>query len=104
MSKTRYLVKDFRSEYGSWNATRHRCRNPKTTGYKDYGARGIDMCDDWFNSFEKFMADMGSKPEPSMILARRDMTKGYYPDNCLWAERIYCVKHPDRRPRWPTAS
>lgn len=101
MNEQRYLVENYRTEYASWNATRHRCRNPKTTGYKDYGARGIDMCEAWFNSFHQFMTDMGPKPSKGMVLARRDMTKGYDADNCLWADRLYTVHHPDRRPRWP---
>lgn len=66
---------------------RHRCRNPKHPFYDKYGARGITVCDAWYDSFEKFLDDMGKRPTLGHSIDRIDGTKGYRPDNCRWATR-----------------
>jgi hypothetical protein len=40
-----------------------RCTNPNTKAFKNYGGRGITICDRWRQSFEAFLADMGEPPE-----------------------------------------
>src|SRR6266481_8299787 len=49
-------------EYLAWAGMKARCFNPASPGYKNYGARGITVCERWRNSFEAFLADMGPKP------------------------------------------
>lgn len=66
-----------------WKAMRNRCNNPSTPRYKDYGGRGITVCQRW-DSFENFLADMGEAPEGKSI-DREDNDKGYEPGNCRWA-------------------
>src|SRR5262245_47757297 len=49
--------------YNVWLTMRERCANPKCRGYRNYGARGIRVCERW-NDFQAFLADMGPKPSP----------------------------------------
>lgn len=73
-------------EYTSWESMKHRCLNSNNKYYKNYGGRGITVCDEWL-TFEGFFKDMGNKPEKNFSLDRIDVNKGYYKDNCRWASR-----------------
>lgn len=74
-------------EYACWSNMRQRCLTPGATNYKDYGGRGIKVCDRWLNSFENFIADMGMPPTPKHQIERRDNNGNYEPSNCYWATR-----------------
>lgn len=71
--------------YHSWAGMKARCLNPRHESYKNYGGRGIAVCDRWM-SFANFFADMGAKPE-GLELDRIDNSKGYEPKNCRWTTR-----------------
>ncbi len=84
--------------YYSWSDMIQRCTNPKATGWKYYGGRGITVTDHWLgeNGFENFLADMGERPE-GLTLDRIDNDGNYTPENCRWTDWSTQVRNR-RRP------
>lgn len=72
--------------YRTWQNMWTRCRNPNHPAYKNYGGRGITVCDRW-KSFASFLEDMGERP-PRLCIGRIDNNKGYYKENCRWETRL----------------
>ena len=70
--------------YKIWAAMKYRCLNKNDKRYRDYGGRGISVCNEWLNSFERFYSDMGSRPN-GMSLDRKDNDGDYTPENCKWS-------------------
>lgn len=72
--------------YNIWTLMVQRCTNEKCNGYENYGGRGVTVCQQWLESFEKFYEDMGDKPD-GYSLDRIDNEKGYSKNNCKWSTR-----------------
>ena len=72
--------------YHTWMGMIARCENPNNASYKNYGGRGLSVCDRWRHSFEKFVEDMGPKPN-GYTIERVDNDEGYNPTNCIWDTR-----------------
>ena len=73
--------------YSSWSNMRRRCYTETNNRFEFYGELGIDVCERWNESFENFLEDMGVCPE-GYSLEREDLTLGYSPENCIWADDI----------------
>lgn len=67
-----------------WKSMKQRCYNPKNKGYKNYGGRGITVCDRWLESFENFFEDVSEGYEKGLQLDRRDNDGNYEPENVRW--------------------
>lgn len=75
------------SIYLAWKSMITRCYYQKYSGYKNYGGRGITVCDRWRTSFENFLADVGQKPTAQHSLDRINNDGHYEPSNVRWATR-----------------
>lgn len=81
--------------YMVWSAMKQRCHNPRNKSYWRYGARGISVCDEWFNSFEAFSQYVGVRPEGQTI-DRIDSSGNYEPGNVRWATYIEQARNTRR--------
>ena len=71
-------------EYITWTNIKARCTNPNNKAYKNYGGRGITICENWLSSFEQFFEDMGECPI-GFSIERQNNNLGYFKENCIWA-------------------
>lgn len=83
------------SLHNRWKAIKQRCENVNDRKYRDYGARGITICEEW-RSFENFLQwSLENGYSEELELDRIDNDNGYYPDNCRWCKTI--VNNHNRR-------
>ena len=81
--------------YTAWQSMLKRCDNPKNKNYKDYGGRGIKVCDRWLHSFENFLSDIGKAPN-GLTLDRKNNNGNYEPNNCRWV----AMTEQNQNSRW----
>lgn len=81
--------------YKCWQAMKQRCLNHNCPDYKDYGAKGITICDSWL-SFGNFVNDLGERPSTKYTVDRIDGTGNYEPSNVRWATRYEQAQNTKR--------
>jgi hypothetical protein len=71
-----------------WMGMKFRCYNTSGMNYKDYGGRGIEMCEEWkeeFTSFYEWSIENGYNDD--LTIDRKNNDLGYTPSNCHWTDR-----------------
>lgn len=81
--------------YEAWRSMWQRCTNKNGPGWKNYGGRGIKVCDRW-KEFVLFRSDMEPTWKQGLSLDRINVDLGYSPDNCRWA--TWTQQMNNRRP------
>ncbi len=74
------------SIFNTWWQMLARCNDPRVKDYKNYGGRGIRVCERW-QHFSNFYTDMGDRPQ-GLTLERVNNDGNYEPSNCIWASRF----------------
>lgn len=72
--------------YSIWDGMKGRCYNKNNARYFDYGGRGIIVCDEWKNSFEKFYNwAIKNGYKENLTIDRINNDGNYEPKNCKWS-------------------
>lgn len=75
--------------YDVWTNIKQRCLNKNNPNYKNYGGRGITICDEWINNFIKFQEwAIKNGYKKGLNIDRKDNDKGYSPENCRFITYI----------------
>lgn len=80
-----YKDKEREKLFWVWSDMCQRCKNSNHKAYKNYGGRGITVCERW-QTFQNFINDMSPRPA-GLMLERIDNDRGYSPENCQWVTR-----------------
>lgn len=67
---------------------KYRCYNPKHDRYKNYGGKGVTVCNRWLDSVLNFVEDMGLPPGDDYEISRKGDKGNYEKDNCEWKKKF----------------
>ena len=75
--------------YEVWKTMKQRCYNPNNKGYKNWGGRGIVVCDEWKNNYQAFYEwSMNNGYKEGLSIDRINNDGNYAPSNCRWSDKI----------------
>lgn len=75
-------------QYSVWHGIKQRCLNPNDPAFRNYGGRGIELCDEWKHSFMSFYSwAMKNGYQDDLTIDRKDTDGNYEPGNCTWSTR-----------------
>jgi len=86
-------------EYIAWGSMIARCYNPKSTGFENWGGRGIKVCDEWRSSYLSFLSHVGRRPTEKHSLGRINNDGNYEPGNVRW-ETLLQQRNNTRANAW----
>lgn len=76
--------------YHEWQGIKDRCNNPNNSRYKNYGGRGIKMCEEWANDFTVFRDwALANGYSDELTIERKDVNGNYDPSNCTYTSTYY---------------
>lgn len=74
--------------YKIFQYMKQRCYNPNKKEYKNYGGRGIKICDEWKEDFMNFYNwAMANGYDDTLTIDRIDVNGNYCPENCKWISK-----------------
>ena len=84
--------------YQTWKSMMQRCLNKKHPQYKDYGGRGIKVCNRW-KDVRKFVEDVYPSFQEGKTLDRIDVNGNYEPSNCRWVDNFVQARNTRKLPK-----
>ncbi|MFA5093473.1 MAG: hypothetical protein WC543_06010 [Candidatus Omnitrophota bacterium] len=92
------LTEQEKLTYETYCGMINRCLNVNAHNYKNYGARGITICDEWLDDFNVFVKDLGLRPSKNYCIDRLQNEKGYFKENCHWVTQQDSLKNKRKKP------
>lgn len=86
-NETHGLSKNDQRLYRIWKGMNSRCNIESASGYKNYGARGIKVCESWKNYASFYEWALSNGYQPNLTIERKNVNDDYSPSNCEWVTK-----------------